>query len=83
MSDISLRGETTEAPVARSRVRGGGIDWIFVVAVLLVAVTFVRVVYFTPIEATQGPAQKIFYLHLPAALAAFMAFGLVALTSNH
>ena len=81
MSDISLRGEATEAPVAPSRVRGGGIDWFFVVAVLLVAVTFVRVIYFTPIEATQGPAQKIFYLHLPAALAAFMAFGLVALTS--
>ena len=81
MSDISLRGEATEAPVARARVRGGGIDWFFVVAVLLVAVTFVRVVYFTPTEATQGPAQKIFYLPLPAALAAFMAFGLVALTS--
>jgi heme exporter protein C len=49
--------------------------------VILVAISFVRVIYFTPIEATQGPAQKIFYLHLPAALAAFMAFGLVALTS--
>jgi heme exporter protein C len=58
-----------------------GFDWLFAVAVILVAVTFVRVIYFTPIEATQGPAQKIFYLHLPAALAAFMAFGLVALTS--
>ncbi|HET7552779.1 MAG TPA: cytochrome c biogenesis protein CcsA [Gemmatimonadaceae bacterium] len=81
MSDISLRDEATRTPVAAARARGGGVDWLFVVAVILVAITFVRVIYFTPIEAIQGPAQKIFYLHLPAALAAFMAFGLVALTS--
>ena len=81
MSDISLRDEATRTPTAAARASGGGIDWFFVVAVILVAITFVRVVYFTPIEGTQGPAQKIFYLHLPAALAAFMAFGLVALTS--
>src|SRR4029077_4436208 len=37
------------------------------------------VIYYTPFEAVQGPAQKIFYLHLPAALDAFMAFGVVAL----
>lgn len=81
MSDISLRGETTPKPAASTRTSGMGFDWLFAVAVILVAVTFVRVIYFTPIEATQGLAQKIFYLHLPAALAAFMAFGLVALTS--
>lgn len=81
MSDISLREEAPRVPVAAARTGGGGVDWLFVVAVLLVAITFVRVIFFTPIEATQGPAQKIFYLHLPAALAAFMAFGLVALAS--
>lgn len=81
MSDISLRGEATRSPAAAARARGGGVDWLFVIAVILVAITFVRVIFFTPIEAIQGPAQKIFYLHLPAALAAFMAFGLVALTS--
>ena len=81
MSDTSLRDEATRTPAATARASGGGVDWLFLAAVILVAITFVRVVYFTPIEATQGPAQKIFYLHLPAALAAFMAFGLVALTS--
>jgi heme exporter protein C len=81
MSDISFRGETTPNPAASARATGKGVDWLFFVAVILVAISFVRVIYFTPIEATQGPAQKIFYLHLPAALAAFMAFGLVALTS--
>jgi heme exporter protein C len=80
MSDTSLRGEATRTTVA-ARPSRRGVDWLFIIAVALVAITFVRVIYFTPIEAIQGPAQKIFYLHLPAALAAFMAFGLVALTS--
>ena len=56
-----------------------GIDLLFLVAVLAIAAALVRVIYYTPFEAVQGPAQKIFYLHLPAALDAFMAFGVVAL----
>ena len=51
------------------------IAWLSVVAV---AATFVRAMAFTPLEAAQGAAQKIFYLHVPAAWVAFMAFGLVA-----
>jgi len=58
-----------------------GIDWLFMIAVLAIAAALARVIYYTPFEATQGPAQKIFYLHLPAALDAFMAFGVVALAS--
>jgi len=58
-----------------------GIDWLFMVAVLAIAAALARAIYYTPFEATQGPAQKIFYLHLPAALDAFMAFGVVALAS--
>jgi heme exporter protein C len=54
-------------------------DLLFTIAVLAIAGALVRVIYFTPFEAVQGPAQKIFYLHLPAALCAFMAFGIVAL----
>lgn len=81
MSDISLRGEATGAPVAANRARGRGIDWFFLFAAVLVAITFVRAIYFTPIEATQGPAQKIFYVHAPSAWVAFLAFGIVALTS--
>jgi heme exporter protein C len=69
------------APNAESAVpaKRAGIDLLFLVAVLAITVALVRVVYFTPFEAIQGPAQKIFYLHLPAALDAFMAFGVVAL----
>ena len=45
-----------------------GIDWLFAIAVIAIAVALTRVIYYTPFEAVQGPAQKIFYLHLPAAL---------------
>jgi heme exporter protein C len=55
-----------------------GVDWLFAIAVIAIAVALTRVLYYTPFEAVQGPAQKIFYLHLPAALCAFMAFGVVA-----
>jgi heme exporter protein C len=57
-----------------------GRDWLFSIAVVAIAIALARVIYYTPFEATQGPAQKIFYLHLPAALDAFMAFGIVALS---
>ncbi|MEP6507619.1 MAG: cytochrome c biogenesis protein CcsA [Gemmatimonadales bacterium] len=50
-------------------------------AIVAVIVTFVRAIFFTPLEAVQGPAQKILYVHAPAAWVAFMAFGLVGLTS--
>ncbi len=60
--------------------RQSSIDWLFTIAVLAIGGALVRVIYYTPFEAVQGPAQKIFYLHLPAALAAFLAFGVVALS---
>jgi heme exporter protein C len=46
-----------------------------------VAGAVVRAAFYTPLEAKQGAAQKIFYIHVPAAWVAFMAFGLVAITS--
>ncbi|MEO7712258.1 MAG: cytochrome c biogenesis protein CcsA [Gemmatimonadaceae bacterium] len=56
-------------------------DWWLVAAALAVAAAYVRVIWFTPAEATQGLAQKIYYLHLPAALNAYIAFAVVAVTS--
>ncbi len=55
--------------------------WLSVVAGAAVVATFVRAMFFTPLEAMQGAAQKIFYVHAPAAWVAFMAFGLVAVAS--
>jgi heme exporter protein C len=41
----------------------------------------VRAIVFTPPEAIQGLAQKIYYLHVPAAVNAYVAFSVVALCS--
>jgi len=56
-------------------------DWWLVAAALAVVAAYARVIWFTPAEATQGLAQKIYYLHLPAALNAYIAFVVVAVTS--
>ena len=56
-------------------------DWLLAASVVAMAATFLRVTYFTPIEARQGIAQKIFYVHVPSAfIGLYVAFGLVALT---
>ncbi len=57
-----------------------GLDWLMLLAVIAVMATVIRAVDFTPIEANQGLAQKIFYIHAPAAWVAFMAFGLVGIS---
>jgi heme exporter protein C len=74
MTATALRAEAAPA-------RPALIDGWLVAAALLVAATYVRAIWFTPPEATQGLAQKIYYLHLPAALNAYIAFGVVAVTS--
>ena len=69
----------TSSPRVANRDR---FDWLLALAVLAVVGTFVRVIFFTPIEARQGPAQKIFFLHAPTAfIGLYVAFGIVALTS--
>ena len=45
------------------------------------AAVYVLALGFTPVEARQGMAQKIFYLHVPAAWSALIAFSLVGVTS--
>ncbi|HXG71869.1 MAG TPA: cytochrome c biogenesis protein CcsA [Gemmatimonadaceae bacterium] len=57
------------------------ISWLSATAAAAVALTVVRVVAYTPTEAVQGPAQKIYYIHVPAAWVAFLAFFLVAIAS--
>ncbi len=42
---------------------------------------FIRALVYTPIERTQGPAQKIFYVHAPAAWAALLAFAITGILS--
>ena len=42
---------------------------------------YVMAIRFTPTEASQGLAQKIFYLHVPAAWTALLVFSLVGIVS--
>ncbi len=58
------------------------ISWLPTIAAAAVIGTVIRVALFTPLEARQGAAQKIFYIHVPAAWVAFFAFGLVAIASG-
>ena len=55
--------------------------WISGVALLLLAGVYVRALVFTPVERSQGLAQKIFYVHVPAAWATMMAMALVGIAS--
>jgi len=58
------------------------ISWLPTIAAVAVVGTVIRVAMFTPLEARQGAAQKIFYIHVPAAWVAFLAFALVAIAGG-
>ena len=68
-------GETAARALTR---RGFGIT---LAALAALAGVYVLALGYTPVEARQGVAQKIFYLHVPAAWCALMAFSLVGLAS--
>jgi len=56
-------------------------DWLFVLAVIAVVAIYIRAIYFTPIEAVQREAQKIYYVHVPAAVATYVAVSITGLMS--
>src|SRR6266478_2442332 len=56
-------------------------DWWIAIAALVIAGVYVRAIAFTPPEAAQGLAQKIYYLHVPAAVCAYVAFGVGSVAS--
>ena len=49
------------------------------VALMLVAAAFIF--FFAPTDALQGPVQRIFYLHVSSAIAAFVSFAVVVVGS--
>jgi len=49
---------------------------------LALAGVYVLALAYTPVEARQGLAQKIFYLHVPAAWSALLAFSIVGLSGG-
>jgi heme exporter protein C len=68
-----------ETGAARRLVRRG----LSLIAVALLALggVYLMALRFTPIERFQGLPQKIFYLHVPAAWSALLAFSLVGIAS--
>lgn len=66
--------------VARATARRGLV--LSLVALAGLAAVYLLALGHTPVEARQGLAQKIFYLHVPAAWCALMAFTLVGITSG-
>jgi heme exporter protein C len=55
--------------------------WLSAAGLVGLAGVYLLALQFTPVEARQGLAQKIFYLHVPAAWAALLAFSLVGIGS--
>ena len=55
--------------------------WLTLIGLVLLAGVYVRALGYTPVEASQGLAQKIFYLHVPAAIWAETAMIVVGLAS--
>ena len=70
-----MTGEAAGRAIARRGLR------ISLLALLGLAGVYVLALGYTPVEARQGMAQKIFYLHVPAAWSALIAFSLVGVTS--
>jgi heme exporter protein C len=56
-------------------------DWVLLLALAGMAGAVVRILMFTPYEAAQGAAQKIYYIHVPAAVSAYLALSILAVTS--
>jgi heme exporter protein C len=79
-ADRSPAAPPGAAPASLPR---GGVDWLLAAAVLAVAAALVRAVWFTPVEAMQGAAQKIFYVHVPSAFVGlYLGLPLVAIASG-
>jgi heme exporter protein C len=56
-------------------------DWFLALAVVAVIGAYIRAIYFTPAEAAQGEAQKIYYIHLSGVLGAYLSVTITALMS--
>jgi heme exporter protein C len=70
-----MTGEAAARGIARRGLR------LSLLALLGLAGVYVLALGYTPVEARQGLAQKIFYLHVPAAWSALIAFSLVGIAS--
>lgn len=59
----------------------GFVDFIGLVALMMIFIALVLVFGYAPMEKTMGMAQKIFYFHVPSAFMAFTSFAVVFVAS--
>jgi len=71
-----MTSQPASQPVARPM-----FDWLFLLSVAAIAGLLVRILFFTPAEASQGLAQKIYYIHVPSAMSAYLALIVAAAMS--
>lgn len=70
----------TDALAARRLVSRG--LWLTALGLVGLGVVYLIALQFTPTERFQGPPQKIFYVHVPAAWSAMLAFSLVGIAGG-
>jgi len=63
VSSVDIRQERADSPPASS-----GFDWLMAIAIVACIGAVVRAFYFTPADAMLGAVQKIFYVHVSAAI---------------
>lgn len=77
MNSEQSRGGAAEAP----RASGRGLRWLGWIALLALAGAQITGLAISPPERDMGHLQKIMYVHVPAAWAAFLAFAVVFVAS--
>ena len=65
----SVPVDTRPQPAVASPRAQSGFDWFLAVALVACGVAVVRALFFTPADAMLGDVQKLFYVHVPAAIA--------------
>lgn len=80
-ASADLAGDARAGGSAPAR-RATGFDWLLLAGFVAVAAVMARAIWFTPLEARQGAAQKILYVHATSAFVGlYLAFGLLAVSS--
>jgi heme exporter protein C len=70
----------TQLPDSQASTRRWAIG-LSVLSGVMVLATFWMIFFFVPTESEMGIVQRIYYVHVPSAWVAFLAFGIVALCS--
>lgn len=81
MASVPIASPSSSATLP-SPARMPGVDAFLLLAIAACIAACIRALYFTPVDAMLGAAQKILYVHVPAAIAGlYIGCGLLAVAS--